>query len=365
MASVDQPDWTLQATITAGRVTAQITNATIPISGAVSISSGTITIDGNVTVEQAPTAVFVGVGQLTSTTVPVQYTAPQLARTIFGTGPTGTVTISSNATLTGTKLPKNLTIAAGVTVKTGGYGVFVATVTTGGAGSVLTNSGTPGGVTHTHAAGVVGGVGGATGRYKGGATGGGVSSTTPSAGSNTPYQPTTTKPGSLLFMQGGAGGAGAAVGGHANKTANGGTAGLARALRPTGTQLRTAYLCGGAGGGGAWSSNNSSTSTYAQAAGGGGGGVVLLATRTLKGALVLRAKGGTGRGIRMTTGLHAIAIGGPGGGGAAVLLAHFSSTWTGHVTNAGGTVTVITGHNPPPAQRGTTKIQKIHGGVVR
>lgn len=358
----DHPDWTLSANITAGRVTATITNATIPISGTVSISAGTVTIQGNVIVQQATTSVFIGIGQLTSTGLPVQYTAPQLARTLFGTGTTGTVTYSTNLTITKTVAAKNLTVAAAVTIQGGGYGVLVSTTATTGATSVLTNSGKAGTAQSTSGGPKAGGLGGAAGTFAGGAQGGKVTVHIATAGGNTPFYTTSTKPTGLLLLQGGAGGLAATVNGHTGAPKTGGKAGIARAVPPTATQLRTAFLCGGAGGGGCTVKHGAAGTAYSNASGGGGGGAVVFGAHKLKGGLKVVAKGGTGKGIT-TAGCYAIA--GSGGGGAAVLLAHTSRTWTGSITNAGGTTTVITGHTAHSGSTGHRKVQKVYNGQLR
>lgn len=252
----------------------------------------------------SPPAAFTGVkvrGQLTSTTIPQQGVVTQITRTIFGPGTAGTVTISTSATQADDKLYKNLTLDAGVALRTGGYRVFVSTTFhTGTSTSVLTASG-------YNASGFTPGAGAPTGTLGGGGAG---------ANAAAGHAPATAT------YQGGAGGPGSGYVGGAVKSK--------LAAPPNWTQLYTATMAGGGGGGGS-----------VNASGGGGGGALLLAARVMTGTGIIRAKGGNGSAHTTAT------YGGGGGGGLALVYNHVSSTWKGRLEVTPGTTATApaaTGH---------------------
>ena len=267
-----------------GKVTAKITGpVTLAAGTSVDISSGTVDLG-------AGTSVAINAGQLTSTTIPLQATAPQLLATTFGTGETGTVTLSANATLTSAAYYKNLTLDAGVTL-TSPWIVYVSTTANlGTTTSAISNSAT-------------GGTPGMAGSFRGGA----------------PGQNTGTHAGLVVTAdwQGGSGGPGK----KSTLTYPGGktTSSLTTPIL-FGTVHNYTFAGGGSGGNG-----TASTS-------GAGGGVVMLAARTITGAGLVKAHGGNG--VRKATTLYS----GGGGGGIALVYSHVAKTWTGKPTVQPGVV---------------------------
>lgn len=263
---------TLTKTTLTGTVTATLT-------GPVSFAAGSV--------------VAVNAGQLTSTTLPLQAVATQMLVTTFGTGATGTVTISAAATLSAVANYKTLTVDAALTSP---WEVFCSVEATG-TGSISNNGGTG---SKTSAS----GHGGLTGTFLGG--GSPASENAPSAD-----------------FTGGRGG----IGNTAGTLKTGGTAGSP--IRGTilyGT-LQHYTLSGGGAGGGA----GSGTTPYFWR--GGGAGVVMVAAKKLSGSLTIAARGGNG------VKTDATYWGGGGGGGIALVYSHTTKTWTGEVTVKPGTVT--------------------------
>lgn len=291
---------------TSGTITANITGpVTLAAGTSVDVASGTIDLG-------AGSTVAVNAGQLTATTIPLQATATQLLTTTFGTGETGTVTLSANATLTNTARYKNLTVDAGVTL-TAPWIVMVSTRTVLDATSAIANNGTRP-------------AGGLAGSFLGGGEGAHTSVTATAPASN---------------WQGGSGG-------------NGNYKGGAQTTHPLTTPILFGtvhnYTFGGGGGGG---SGNTGL-----IAGGGGGGVVFVASRIMAGAGRLEARGGDG--VRTT----ATTYSGPGGGGIVMFYSHTAKTWTGKATVLPG-VTVTAPPSSSGSSGGTIVRKKFVGAIYK
>lgn len=231
-------------------------------------------------------------------------------------------------TLTRDIFPTSITVNAGVTVVTGGWGVFVRNTATingrvhaNGADGV-TNSATAAQATPT-------------GRYGTGANGGGASSSGQNSGSapGVPYTIGSSsnlagdwgsengKNGNCTFRGGGSGF-------YTNPAGNAGDVNVTPSVVPTleelirGLNRSNVTLTWGSGGG----------SAYGGGMGGAGGGCVVLICRTLAGSGSIEANGGNGSNGAGTGG------GGGGGGGGGIVVALYS-TRTGTVTASanGGT----------------------------
>jgi hypothetical protein len=245
---------------------------------------------------------------------------------IFGIGdiPDPNICTGVTVTLTQDMYYANLTIAAGGTLVTNGFRVFVkGTATIDGQLSANGNDGvgqTAGTATNTSGSLGLGAAGGV-----GGASGGGAGSAS-SVGTQT-----------MMGGRGGAGGKGsnnttsAGAGGNSSvpKASNGGVQiwndvyNAIRGQNIGGTKLNGG--CGGGGGGGG----------YATVGGGGGGGagVVLLVANTISGTGTISANGGAG-----ADGSGSAGGGGGGGGGGAVVVIYNSITMNlANITASGGT----------------------------
>lgn len=265
---------TLTKTTLTGTVTATLT-------GPVSFAAGSV--------------VGVKGGQLSSTTIPLQATAPQLLVTTFGTGATGTVTLSANATLTNPANYKNLTLDASV-ILTAPWIVYVATTANlGTTTSAIANNGTTGGRSTA-------GAGGLAGSFFGGGNGG---HTGPTGNPGTAPKSASKEGG-----PGGKGNLASSIGGAAGPPVT----------TPIlfGTIQNYTFSGGGGGGGGTLGG------------GGGGGGVVMLAAKKITGAGNVKAVGGNS--YRTSTD-----FGGGGGGGIALVYSHTSKTWSGKAIVTPGT----------------------------
>ena len=283
-------------------------DATVKITGPVTVAGGTVDLG-------AGSVVAVNAGQLTSTTIPLQAVATQMLATTFGTGSTGTVTISANSTLTSVANYRTLTVDAALTSP---WEVFCSVEATG-TGSISNNGGTGTKTSST-------GHGGLTGTFLGGG-----SPTSPTA-------PTAD-------FTGGAGGTGNTGG----TIKPGGKAG--NPLRGTllYTTLQHYTLSGGGAGGGA---GPGTTFHYFR---GGGAGVVMVAAKKLSGSLTIAARGGNG--VKK----DATYWGGGGGGGIALVYSHTTKTWTGEVTVKPGTVTT---ESSGSGGGGSKNVRKKYVGAI-
>ena len=230
---------------------------------------------------------------------------PVANSTIYGTGLDGDVTISVNTTLTSNKHYNNLTIAAGVSLDTNGWQVFVA-------GTLTLNNGSR---IHCHgnnASGITGGAArsanfyglsgaGANGSTNNGASGAQVSNCIGSAGGNGGY----ASPGSSW---GGSGGVASPV-----QASDGG-----KNMFVLITSLQTGRILSGVNGGkfngGTGGGAGFGNSLYSGAGAGSGGGicVVFAYSITVNGTATVSANGGLGG-----NGAAGNAGGGGGGGGGA------------------------------------------------
>lgn len=218
----------------------------------------------------------------------------------FGNGSDGDAAISVDTTLTGTKFYNNLTVNPGVTLKTGGYAIFVKNLLT--LDGIISNNGVAGGNYNTPGDGAPasdtggGGKGGmgvvpaleisenGVDGYIGGAggNGGGIPYVKTISGVNVP----------VPFGYGGK------------------ATGPPPSARLMVSMLGVARLQGGGGGGGGKDAGSPGS-------GGGGGGVVLVMAKQVTGAGSIRANGGNGGSA--TAGFGDSAGGGGGGGGVVFL----------------------------------------------
>ena len=330
---------------------APVTNLNIE-PGAVVQITGPVTISGLVT----------SIGQLTSTTIPMQAVVSQTPVGFFGSGTTGTLTLRVPATLTRTMYYKNLTLSTAAFYPAG-HRVFVSDIMSATVACVVSNNGLAGGSAFTFTtAAADGGLGGAAGRFMAGGTGG-----TATSASHTTQSVTAGAGAGNANYTGGNGGAGLAKGTTKALMALGGGVGIKYAGVPTVTSLVDKTLAGGAGGGAA--AGNTLFNSYYHvtlAGGGGGGGVLFVAARVIEDAITLQANGGAG-GYTITL---SAASGGGGGGGIVAFFAHKSSTWAGSVHITPGAQTIPPTPPPPPsggrtAAPGTPIVLKTVEGKLR
>jgi hypothetical protein len=233
---------------------------------------------------------------------------------IFGDGSDGTVTISSNTTLTSDMYYENLTVNLGVTVTTAGFRIFVRNTLTL-VGSIVNNG--------SNAVGQSAGAGAPAGSLTGGSNG------TPGGGAGGVAAAATLN---LINSLGGAGGKGGGTTGNAGTPTaptniNGGT----KILRGfpssiTGRDLSSQPINGGVGG-----SGGQGGSTGVGGGGGGGGGVIIVACRNFVSGGSIIADGGNGG-----NGTSANGNGGGGGGGGVVVFSCLSAPAGGPSISAGG-----------------------------
>lgn len=233
---------------------------------------------------------------------------------MWGDGSDGSVTISSNTTLTRNMFYEDLTVNSGVVLETAGFGVWVrGTLTLNGEIS-NSGSGVTGALPNTlvDRMGVGGGNGG-TGSGGGAAAGSGI------AGGGTRY--------------GSAGGAGGAGAGGAGGAAGSTTAAADGLLRLGVWAPNTSVMNGGTRiGGGTGGGSGGPASSAAGGNGGGGGGIAVVIARQVTGTGAIRANGGNGaNAVNANTG------GGGGGGGGAAVLITGSATHSLTVEANGGT----------------------------
>lgn len=291
-----------------GKVTAKITGpVSLAAGSSVDISSGTVDLG-------AGASVAISAGQLTSTTIPLQAVATQMLVTTFGTGATGTVTISSTATLSQVANYKTLTVDATLTAP---WEVFCS-VALVGTGAVANNGGNA--------------TASSTGAPAPGGTfyGGGAFTTI------------------AADFTGGAGGSGKAGG----TLHTGGKAGTPLRGTLLFQKLLTYTLSGGGKGAGKYN-----TTPKLPEDSGGGAGVVMVAAKRIAGSVSIQANGGNG--VRTT----ATNYGGGGGAGIVLVYSHTTNTWTGKAeTLAGTTVT-----EPTASGGGGSKIvrHKFVGAIFK
>lgn len=215
----------------------------------------------------------------------------------YGDGSDGSVTISSNTTLTRNMFYENLTVNSGVVLETAGFGIWVRTLLTLNGEISNSASGSSGALPSTLVDRMgVGGSNGGTGSGGGGAAGSAL------PGGATRY--------------GGAGGAGGAGAGGAGGAAGSSTAAADGLLRFGVWAPNTSIMNGGTRiGGGTGGGSGGPASSAAGGNGGGGGGISAVKARRVEGTGAIRANGAAGaNGTNPNTG------GGGGGGGGASLL---------------------------------------------
>lgn len=262
---------------------------------------------------------------------------------VFGDGSDGTVTFDGEATVLGLAptddvytltrdiFPANMTIAAGVTVKTAGFKIFCAGDFTIAATGVLSNNGNAGGDGSAGTGGTAGAISAAGSTAQGTAGGAGGS------GNNAGAAGTANANG---FPGGtGVGGAGGGDGTHSAAAAGAWTA---LAATKGGARHALALLAGGIFGTSAWSpfgggsgggGGGGDNADAGGGGGGGGGGVLILAAFNLTNNGSITATGGAGG-----DGASAAnnAGGGGGGGGGVVALLYRTKSGSGTAAAAGG-----------------------------
>jgi hypothetical protein len=247
---------------------------------------------------------------------------------LFGTGVDGNVTISTNTVLASNRHYENLTIAAGVSLDTNGWQVFVAGTLTLENGSRIHCNGrnanaNVGGTARVSTNFYGGGAAGMNGSNNSGGTAAGVSNAVGGAGGPGGYASPSASSGSL---GGNAVAPSASDGGRSAFTL---LYGLQTGRAITNPGLSLPRFLGG-GGGGAGFGNAS----YVGAGGGGGGAIcVVFAFRVVvNGAASISANGGNGgNGAAGNAG-----GGGGGGGGGCVVLSRFAQPDGLAVTASGG-----------------------------
>ena len=254
---------------------------------------------------------------------PTEEDKPALAGlAIYGDGSDGDVTVSENTNLSRDMFYNNLTIAAGVTLKTTGYRVFVK--------GTLTNNGTTAN-DGSSATGNSGAYGSSSGTLGGGGKGGNAS----------PSYDESNKGENVrgLGGNGGDGGGGGTYsqGGTVAACRSGGRA-IPAAISLFETDETPSKIEGGAGGG----CGNTSIQC---GGGGGGGGLVLVCAKSIDNSSgTIRANGGGG-GSQGD-------FGGGGGGGGTVIIVFNSATWgiEEALGGTGGTGSSINGADGSPGK---------------
>jgi hypothetical protein len=330
---VDNPDFT---------VSADATNVTATNNGLAAANCNVLceywhTFDrafGSSATTQLVPAPFVGGGGAGATN-------SQIAGLIYGTGQDGTAVLDgvnvvtwaglagSTYTLTRDVFLLDLTVAAGITLASGGYKIFVLGTATIAVGGIVSADG-------RNAAGGVAGGSSALGTLGIGVAGGaGRAANTGVAGTN---QSNTLGDASAAGGAGGAGGVNAGGGGgtYTPSPSNGGGNYLTPLLTgflfntsSGGNQATVTIIGGGAGGGGGGSDNAGVTG----GGGGGGGGVLVFHALTLVNNGLIRAKGGDGA---AASGAGGNGGGGGGGGGGIILQLSRYRSGLGAVTVPGG-----------------------------
>lgn len=227
----------------------------------------------------------------------------------FGDGSDGSVTITSNTTLTRDMYYDSLSMAAGFTLSTDGFRIFCRRLLTMVATSIIERDGIAA-TDINGAAGIANQTGGLAGSGGGGDGAPGTAQGIGSAGTNI----------TALGGTGGAGGDGTPPPGAGGA---GGVATIPNNGRPHtplwafGRYTDDDVSRGGAGGGG----GGRNTGTGATGGGGGGGGVIMLFARRINNSGTIRANGGNGA---AATGTNS----GGGGGGAGGFLFLYYLTLT-------------------------------------
>jgi len=278
----------------------------------------------------------------------------------FGDGSDGDVTISSNTTLTSDMYYNNLTVNGGVTLKTGGYRIWVknklvnnGTISNnGGSGGDAGDYTTPGAAGAAPGTGYGTGVAGKAGSDAGNVNGqGSANGVAGVAGDNKS---------NCLIGNGAAGGAGGDTGGGTGGAAGAGGTATAATNKPFAhTQLITlldfiggsnptkyeaATGAGSGGGGGCWAEDTGNGASGGSGGGSGGsGGLVAIYAKYLENNGAITSHGGNGgAGGAADCKSEPNSHGGGGGGGAGgsgglMVLVYHKKTGQGTTTVSGGT----------------------------
>lgn len=336
----------------AGNWTSLITDDSGNIVGPVLVRTGTAaTIDGivlsagEVAVTSDTHEVRLGDGSTSGGVAPL---GSAIAGNWFGSGVSGSATISGDTTLDGPRFYTNLTINSTFTLNTGGWPVFVS--------GTLTVNGTIGrpGNNGTTASSTSGATGGSSlsstgtpelgGSHQGGTGGNGGTAAGSAAGILTSPSPLFI--GGLSGRAGGAGGAGSGgAGGSGGTGPTGLGAPIGRIDHPLyyydggGVLAYVPYL-GGVGSKGGGGGGGDGTAGGGGGGGGSGGGIVRIFAKTIVvGASgLITAKGGNGgNGFSPVAGNRGGGGGGSGGSGGYLELAYKTLTNGGTISAGGGT----------------------------
>jgi len=253
----------------------------------------------------------------------------------YGTGLSGSATISGTTTLTSEAHYANLTITNTGILKPAGFRIYVSgTLTIDAGGSINDDGG--------NASGTTPGAGLSVRAYLGAsASPGGIGATTTTSGSSGLAITNVSLNNSFQLPTGGAGGAAGVAPGGAGGSASVQTgAPHISTSWPSGRSTSTGF--NGASGGGGGGGNIAAGGTVASGAGGGGGGGVFISAKNIVNNGRISANGGNGANA-VTTGAG---IGGGGGGGGGGYVIIFTRT-----TGSLGTVQA-NGGNPGTGSNG-------------
>jgi hypothetical protein len=251
----------------------------------------------------------------------------------YGTGLSGSATISGTTTLTTEAHYTDLTIANTGILKPAGFRIFVSGTLTIDAGGTINDDGS------NASGGTAGGALAIRGYLSGAATPGGTGVVTTANGAAAASLTNGTLNNSFQLPQGGAGGAaGARTGGSGGVVST--QPGHISTSWPSGRITSNGFAGGSGGGSGA--GDVTAGGTVASGGGGGGGGAVFISAKNIGNNGRISANGGNG-GNAVTTGAG---IGGGGGGGGGGYVIIFTKT-----TGSLGTVQV-NGGNPGTGSNG-------------
>jgi len=305
-----------------------------------------------------------GGGYLGTPSTSNKYLTEDGARSLFGNGSDGDVTISTNTTLSADMYYRNLTVNGGVVLNTGGYRIYVLDTFTNN-GTIRNNGedGANGTNAVSIASGGTGGAGGAgapSGTLAGGANGGAGGDGSDSGGGAT----NGVNGGNANPSLGGNGTAGATGSSSSCTAGTAGTAGTATgetvkllngilqsvnisagtpaeffqslAFYASSSEYALSSSAGSGGGGGSCHFDTGNRSCGGSGGGGGGGGIVYIIARTIVNAGTIEANGGSGGsgGTGFNSGFAGVS-GGKGSGG--VILLGYETITVGTIQALAGT----------------------------
>jgi hypothetical protein len=295
-------------------VDANITNASIPVSGSVdaTIQNATLDITGSTVDLASGSTVGVSGGQLTNSSgIAVQPSWDVLPPSLMSNGSSGSVTFTANTTMTGEPSYVDVTVNAGVTLNTNGFPLR-------GTGTLLVygtieNSGEDASTTASAIA-----LGGGGGFYWGGAEG--VTLVSSGAGASATGNAAPGRPDVL-------GGGGGSV--QINRTLVTPSYGPPQGWGTPGGYQQFSMLGGGCSGN---VSVDATSGDFANSGGGGGPVVCIFDSITIESTGLILAQGGNG----YASGSKNQQAAGGGGGGIILLLANSLTTVSGGISSAAG-----------------------------